>query len=342
MGEAAVTLARYVARLGYRECAFWGVDYENDDAWECRQIWSRRQREDMAYYLREAQEEIEQEIGYFLAPTWVVDERHRWGDPLVLRHGYVLSGGVRTDTLVGDSLPVDHTGDPATVTLPLGDHDPADLRIYHEDTDIEITPDGYSIAGGSITFRVPRCRLVAPAYADNPAEGLDYDAYVTWAAQCVDVRAVANDTSVQAALIWRHTCNAACALRGCADYRQTACLYVRDARRGVVDATRADYADGVWVPAGWRGRPDWVLVSYLSGLETLPRQAEDAIIRLAHSKMAEEPEVCAPMQRVWQRDRHVPGSPSKERLNCPFGMSDGAWAAWRYAQTMKLGRASVL
>ncbi len=344
----AVTLARYAERIGYRDCAFWGVRHENDDDYECRRVWTKSQRDQIEWALRQAQDTIEQELRYFLAPCWVEAERHAYGDPIVLNWGHVVGAGVQADTVVGDSVAVDYATDPATVTVAPGTHAAANLRIFHEDTGTEIVPLSYAGDGsGNLVFQIPWCRLVDPAYADNPAEGLDYGSAATWRAARVDVRAIENSIATEAELIWRHECSDSCALRGCADYRQTACVYVRDGKLGVVDVTRADYASGVWTATALcssycRGLPQWVEVSYLAGLTTLTRQAEDAIIRLAHTLLPQEPCGCGPSQYMWQHDTKVPEVLSRERVNCPWGQSEGAWWAWRQAQTMKLIRGSVL
>jgi len=58
--------------------------------------------------------------------------------------------------------------------------------------------------------------------------------------------------------------------------------------------------------------------------------------------MPEEPCGCEVAQRLWRRDRHVPEVLTRERINCPYGLSDGAWQAWRFTQSMKLVRGRVL
>ncbi len=346
--EPAISLARYAQRIGYQDCAFWGVLYSGDATYECRRVWTGADRQMIEDYLRQAQEQIEAEIGYFLAPSWVEAERHTYRDPLVLEHGYVIGGGVRSDVKIGDSVSIDHTADPAAVTATIGTIDVKDVRIYHEDTDIEITPSGYTEDGaGNVIFTIPLCRLVDPAYADNDENGLDYGDAATWRAARVDVRAIMNDTSEQAELIWRHQCTTTCLQRKCEDYRKTACVYVRNTRAGIVDVTRADYSAGTWTAVTtcetcYRGRPQWVEISYYSGLTTLTRQAEDAIIRLAHVLMPHEPCACGPGEWMWTRDRKVPEILTPQQAACPWGTQAGAYFAWRQAQTMRLGRASVI
>jgi len=58
--------------------------------------------------------------------------------------------------------------------------------------------------------------------------------------------------------------------------------------------------------------------------------------------MPKEPCACDIVQYYWERDRNMPEAFTRERANCPFGMSDGAWIAWRFAQTLKTVRGGVL
>jgi len=78
-----------------------------------------------------------------------------------------------------------------------------------------------------------------------------------------------------------------------------------------------------------------VRVNYYDGKQYLSRQMEDAIVRLAHAKMPDEPCGCDVAQRMWKRDRNVPEVLTRERINCPFGMSDGAWIAWQFTRSFK-------
>lgn len=341
MSEPAISLARYAAFIGYRPCAFNGIRNDDDEDYSCSRVWTKSQRDMIERSLREAQEELEQEIGYFLAPSWVEDERLPYRSNLRTRWGHVIAGGVLSDTVIGNSVAPNYAADPATVTAPLGTCDPEDVHVYLEDTDIEVTPSGYTTAGGNIIFSIPWCRLVAEAYLDNPEAGWDYADVATWRAPRVDVRCRANSTATQAEFIWRqgHACT--CSLRGCSDHRHDGCIYVRNAPLGTIDVTRADYSAGTWTAASLsccEYYPDWVELHYYSGLQVLTRQAEDAIIRLAHSKMPDEPCGCEVTQRYWKRDRNTPQVMTRERINCPFGMSDGAWTAYRFAATMRLVR----
>lgn len=338
----AVPLSRYCARVGYREPAFWGLMHPDNDRWECRQIWTESQRAMVAWALLEAQEELEAEIGYPLTPRWFTDERHPYRPILATRWAEVIAGGVMADTLLEAGATVSYLADPATIVATVGSRAAATLHLFLPGTDSEVTPSAVAIVAGVATFSVPWARLVAEAYRDNPAGGWDYNDVATWGAATVDVRCIANDPSTQATLVARHGCSLSCNATGCADYRDAACIYVRDPRLGTVSVERADYVAGAWTRACVTRRPEWAVLNYQAGVTTLTRQAEDTIIRLAHSKMPDEPCGCEVTQRLWRRDRNTPEVLTRERINCPFGMSDGAWTAWRFAQTMKRVRGAVL
>jgi hypothetical protein len=342
----AVTLARYAQRINYRDCAFWGVRHSSDDNYACNRVWSQAQRDMVSWSLLEAQDEMEQQIGFLLRPRWTVENALPWREPLLTRLGYVIAGGIMGDTMLANSLTPNYlTTDPLLFDVTLGTCSAADVRLFHEDTDIEIYPLSYEVSTGVATFTVPLCRLVDPAHQDNPPEGWDYADSGTWAAQAIDARCITNDPSVQAEFISRHGCGSICAQRGCSDYRHTGCLYVRDGRLGIVDVTPGHYADGEWHSETFGyccACPERVDLYYYSGLTPLTRQAEDAIIRLGHSKMPSEPCGCDITRLLWSRDRAEPPGYTRERMNCRFGTSAGAWFSWQQALAMQLGRASTL
>ena len=74
--NSAVALPRYAQILGYSECQFFGVRQDGNTAYECRDIWTKSQRDNVARYLGSAQRMIEDEIGYFLSRRWVAGNSH--------------------------------------------------------------------------------------------------------------------------------------------------------------------------------------------------------------------------------------------------------------------------
>ena len=339
MTHVAIPLWRYAKRVSYRECAFFGIVHPDNPNYACSALWTGAQREMISWALAEAQEELEAELHYFLRPDWVTSESHPWGTKLLTQWGMLISGGVEGNTLVGDSVALNYASDPATLTMVQGALDPADLRLFHEDTTIEVYPTGYILSGGNIVWSIPWCRLVAPAYEDTDEAGLDYADVATWGADKLDVREIVNDPSTQAVLRWQRDC--ACSGTACEDTTKTGCIHVLQPRIGAASVRQASFSAGVWSPLDCSCcKPQSVDLNYYSGVQQLSHQAEDALLRLAHSKMPEEPCGCDITQRLWKRDRNVPAVLTRERVNCPFGMSDGAWIAWRFANApgMKLVR----
>src|SRR5690606_8829154 len=82
--NCAVSLARYAKLIGYDEPAFWGVIYENQPNYGgCGPLWTEFERMEIANALAEAQQEIEQIIGYPICPTYITGEYagdDRWID----------------------------------------------------------------------------------------------------------------------------------------------------------------------------------------------------------------------------------------------------------------------
>lgn len=354
--RSAVTLARYAAIIRYPECAFWGVTRDGDAQYQCRLLWTKAQRDMLARYLGEAQIEIENEIGYFLMPRYVVgrlaDEPNgstRYVDdqtylsPISARWPRVIAAGVRAEANISLGAAVSHVADPAVIgPIATTVTDPAEIYVYHPGSDVEINPSDITIAGGNVTITVPRCRMVKESLAGDDS-GIDYTVTANFE-QTVDVKRVYTDAATNAELVSPHQCNPLCDSQGCSEQTITGCIYLVDGLLGHLAIRPATYSAGAWATNSYtccraltRAR-----LNYLAGEKDLTPQAEDAIVRLAHSKMPQEPCGCEVGQWMWKRDRHTPEILTRERINCRFGMSDGAWTAWQFALDMKQWRGSVI
>ena len=246
---------------------------------------------------------------------------------------------------------VDGNPSPSTVTVATTVTDVNEIKVYYPaslgvEGPVEIDPSDIDISGGNATISMPRCRLVTPSRANNPREGILYSD-VTNFLSVVDVVRVYHDDSEQATLVWPHqssSCSClSCNCPTCGEYTRTACIYVKVPRIGSLDVLPATYSDGSWT-TNTRclcNTPEHAILNYRAGPEVLSPQARDAVIRLAHAKMPNEPCGCEISTRMWKRDRHTPDVLTRERINCRFGMSDGAWAAWEFSQAMKIKRSSV-
>lgn len=342
---SAVLLAAYAKMIGVEECAFWGVNSGASPAYACRQIWSLHDRNLIAKYLSEAQIELENALSFPIGARWFTDEQHRYVVPVHTRWGYVIAPGVMATADVSLAEAVDHTADPAVIgpiVTALTDVD--EIHVYHAGTDVEIIPSSIVISGGNLTIDIPRCRLVLPAYASNPVTGWSYTDTTPAGvfAQTVDVKRVYNSQATAGVLVYPHGCSTSCTC-GCDETTQTACLYLRNPTTGALDALPATYSNGSWTPtsACCCGLPEYVRLNYYAGVD-LDYQLEDMIVRLAHSKMPEAPCGCPEGQRLWARDRNIPTVLTAERLNCPFGINDGAWVAWQFTVARRLVRGYTL
>jgi hypothetical protein len=345
----AVPLWRYAQRIQYPECQFYGV--RNDATlidYQCKEMWSKEERDTIDFYLREAQQEVEDELGYFLCPTWVygrmqdvpngddrlVDTGHL-GWEYVTRWSMVIEGGILATTLIGNGSAVDHTTDPALVALTTTVTDTDEIRVFHPGSAIEIYPSAMDISGGILSIYIPRCRMVLESLLETPPNGLDYANTSNFEAS-VDVYRFYNDPSTNATLVSPHTCTPTCLSQGCGEYTQAACIYVTEQRIGSISLRPATYTGGAWVAAGLTcSNPSRVRLNYRAGMLRVSRKIEDAVIRLAHTKMPNEPCGCDYAQRMWKRDRNIPQVVTEQRANNPFGLMDGAWIAWNFIQSSK-------
>lgn len=338
--QGALTLARYVELTNFPSCGFWGVAHEDEAGNSCHIIWTERERLELANYLCQAQEMIEAELGYPLGFRWFIEQNVPYTVPLLARWGHVVEAGIRAAKVVQADVPVNHLTDPAIIgPVATTVTNVNELKIYYPGTDLEIVPSKVVLSGGFVTFYVPRCRLVALENFDNPDVGWNYSDISVFE-DTVDIYRIYNDPSVNAVLTTNHQCSFSCALQGCKEYTRAACIYITQPEIGAMEIYPATY------DSGWRRTGNcvngWMRVNlyYKAGTE-LDRLAENAIIRLAHSLMPSEPCGCDPVKALWKRDAHVPEVVTRERLSCPFGLSDGAWMAYMFAQSKRLVRGGL-
>lgn len=358
--DCAVPLALYARIVGYDENAWWGVKRPIRAGYECFHIITLPERMSMQRYLMEAQEEIEEIIGYPVRSRWIADEKHTYSYPLLTKHGHVIEAGIRATDVIKADVAVTHQADDVmgnpqdsyiSFTTSVTSIDeirvcyPASLGV--EDY-VEVDPSDIDLntVTGMCTIHIPRCRLVHPSYVDNPNTGLEYT-NAAYFLDIVDVIRVHNDPSIHATLIWPHTCSGStCTCLTCGEYTKTGCIYIAKEEIGSLEILPATYSGGTWTRQSTTcsGVPEIVLINYRAGMVPVTRQAQDAILRLAHSKMPGEPCGCERAKMVWQRDVKTPAIVTRERINCPFGLTDGAWAAWVFAMSpgMRLIRGSAM
>ncbi len=346
--DSCITLSRYANLISQPECGFFGVSNPADADKSCQEIWSLIQRLEVAKYLSEAQDEIEQQTHYPLCPTWFADEQKFWRDPVKPKWGKVIEAGVQAESDIAVPSAISYATEPAIIgPIVTTVTDVDEVRIFYpDDSDREITPVFKQISGGSVTIWVPRCRMVAPNLLDNPSTGLDFNDLTNFLAD-VDVKRIFNDPSTNAEWVWPHRCTTNCSTSGCTDFSQDACIYVRNNEIGSLGTRLAKFnvTTQVWARTTAQccsGRPEIIKINYKAGLDPISPQAEDAVLRLAHSKMPDEICGCQTFTRMWKRDRNVPEAITPERASNPFGLNDGAWAAWQFTKSLRLVRGAVL
>jgi len=327
-GNLAVPLTRYAQRVGWDECALLGVRFGSNATSRCMGIMTQAERQLLVSLLRGAQQDIESVLRYPLTLQWFSHQRMNTTDVVLqLPHGHIIAMGKRTTEILANAITVDYTAEPAVVVVNgvSADLDIDAVHVYYVGTEIDITPSAISLSGTTLTIEIPRCRLVADQ--NNPDEGWDFsdtDNFV----RAVDIVRVYTDDSIQAELQYTD-CN-------CGSTAENICVYLRDAMGGVVSLGQVSACAAS--DTSCSRIPQVLVVYYCAGERDIPPAIEDAIIRLAHARMETQPCTCGPARDYWARDRHVPEILDRERLHCPFGLTDGAWYAWTVANNFALRR----
>lgn len=353
--NCAVSLSRYAKLIGYEEAAFWGVVWENQYLRGCDPLWSEYQRMTIQNALAEAQQEIEQVIGYPLCPTYIsgdYNDNPRWVDQqplkwqLMTRYPRILAVGVPVTSVIESEAEVDHDTTPGIgIVGPLSTEATSvnEIKIYYPGSDRQISPSKITLSSGQVTIEIPRYRMVKQEFLNVVEGGVDYAVlgnFLTY----VDVKRIYTDPSEQAVLVRPNCRNNSC-VNGCYECTQTGCIYVRDALLGIVNVNAANWDEdnSSWINnVVCGGRYSIVRLNYLAGVRRLDLQAEMAIVRLAHSKMGRPPCSCDKTGELWKSDYDVTGAVTRERVNCPFGLSSGAWHAYKWALSFANKRASIL
>lgn len=338
----AIPLARYAEIIGMDQCAFWGVGYDGQEQYACSTYWTEWQRNAVARALASAQQMLEDFIRWPLCPTWIngeltddtdgrlVDEQAFYGNPLTTRWAYVIAVGVRAESVIASGVTVDYTDPDIAVVGPIpatiGSID--EVKVFYPNSDREITPSKVTYAGGDLTIEIPRCRLLKEDLlyqtGSEPFAKTDTTNFVA----TVDVVRVYNDPTTQAEFVKTVGCSC-----GCEVSTDGGCIVVRNGVVGIIEAR----------PTGKRcGCYSQVRLNYLAGKRRLTPATEDVIVRLAHTLLPDEPCGCDVIKRLWERDRSTPELLTRERLNAPFGQSDGAWFAYQWAKTNAIVRGGVI
>ena len=330
----AVPLPRYAQIIGLDECDFWSVVNRNVYRQSSGCNWTQENRRLVLHHLIEAQSEIENILHYPVTPRWVED-RLMYGRSLNVLNGKIIAAGKQATSVVELAASVTTTTDPSVITVATTLTDASEIVIYHAGTTAQIYPSEITFLSGTMTIKVPRCRTVKPQYIDLPT--IDYNDLSMFADE-VDVMRIYNDPTDHGYAYWLRSEN------GYHTEDQSLFLEIQSHDLGLVKPHYSIYSGGMFKMAApkYHCTPTGILLRYYAGLTSVPNVIEDAIVRLAHSRMPDEPCGCDLSKRMWARDRAIPEMLSRERLNCPFGLADGAWVAWQISYKERMVRIGVM
>jgi hypothetical protein len=335
---SAVSLVRYAQIIRYSENAFFGVNAPDNRERACRKIWTKLERDMLARYLGEAQVMIEQVLMYPIGQKWFIDERHKNTNMrrFFTKWAKVRSLGTRAESVIAASVSLNHASDPASIAPTATTvTDENEIHFYEEGTDNEVHPDTLTLSGGNVSATFPRARLVKGSEQDNPDTGLSYtDTSGTGAfIQAIDIKRVYTDNADVGEFVWPlgKNCQA-----DCDEETEPACGYIHSSDTGVVTLLPSSGATCIYTGA------ETTRINYCAG-KPIDTPAEDAIVHLAHALMPVMPcDGCDPLMMLWKNDRNIPDAITAERSNAMFGVFEGAWRAWIYANKNKHFRMSMI
>lgn len=346
MSQLGLTLDRYQELMGLSVCAFNGVNRptENQDSF-CNEIVTQQQRDDLAIFLLQAEEMREEELGYYLAPKWRVEEQNMaCANPFLLDRKYLIEVGWPTWAEIEMDYALDHGTGPFDTDNPPNDPVTVELTsvistdeivITYPDEKVEIKPSGITAVGTDVTIEIPRCRLVKKEYCVNRDSAIPYYE-AEYFLETVDIWCHYADPEYGAEFKWIQTpCDTDC-VPNC----QPACTVIAGQMAYEISQVYvypATYSNGVFTRTNcwsYRTMPDSVRVTYRSGRRPSINN-ELLTIRLAHTLMPYAPCECDIVRKRWNRDREPMDQFS------PYGSARGALDAWMADSRAKVGQGGM-
>jgi len=353
---------------------FFQHDWQNSD---------RLGRETIAMAIQAAEQEMAQEAGFNLLPDWTVGERLAYPHPHVagsygntlnpngfnksveLRKAHVISGGVKTKTLIEAGAAVtrqdddvDGYAETCVVTVAVTITDPQEIRAYYpakSGSDAwEIRPITVSISGGVANIQFKAWQIAAANQMEAlDAMALDADDANSYEST-IDVYRVYNDPQTQVQFMWEGCdsttgdCCGSCV--ACQFGTQNGCFHLRDQRLGLAVPSPGtwDSTDEEFDYAEWSAcrEPDQVRFWYWSGYRDLNVERynvdlapywEYAIAYFACSKFERPVCGCSNINQFvekWRKDISFSDEAGSyvntpEMLSNRLGTSVGAIYAWK-------------
>lgn len=352
--ETLTSLDRAAAICGIHPLHFNQVVHSIDGRQQgCGDVWlqydwqkpSPISRESFAIAIAQAESDLEDYLGFPIAPKWYKYIIPVVGTSVVLPKAYLNSFGVPKSTKIGQ-YPVtyedkDDDEYPETATVPIPPGLPAnEIAVFYPDE-----TDGWQIKPIKVannTITLSRHQLVSKnlleSLSPNQVIGID-DNFLS----NVDVYQITDDPSIQATLYGPCSCGSNC--QTCTFSSVTACMTVQDHKSGIAQITPAtwDPLQAIWVKkycydtqvryaevnfkAGWTGADIWT----------------EAVIYLALSRISTGLCQCPTVKEKlewWSTDTaHTTRESGSYKIPkfmeyCPWGYTRGAMyafgLAWKY------------
>ena len=333
----SVSLDRYQELMRLPIAAFNGLLRPADGSYDCPTIWQQTDLDQLYENLRLAQEQREVEVGFYLAPTYIIEE-YPYSNPIILKKKHLQLIGLETVTDI--ELGVDFSAqllanDNITITVTVDFTDASQIHVFYPDEDVEITPKSKSISGIIATIVIPKARLVDPIYNINynPSDSDELRLYedTQWYLTTVDVKRIHYAENGGIDLVWDpDPC-----LNESSETVQTAKGLIDNYRLGIVNAFPAVFtSETAWTYGRFTKFriPDRIRIRYVSGMVDARGQMLTA--RLSHA----QPNNLSPCEICW-RDDVVP-HPSK--LNTPYGITKAAVDAWIADSRYRIGHGGMV
>jgi len=324
----SVNLDRYQELMRLPINAFNGLNKPNEEpVYECSTIWKQSERDDLAMYLGAAEEMREIELGYHIAPKWIVDEEHEYASVAILNRKHLIEVGKPAESDISLTVPLTlgvetAPTDPVVITVATTVTAVGEICVFYPGEDIKIKPSSVTISGGVATIKIPRARLIDPDLNDDRDDHLSYYENDNFIAE-VDVKRCYTDTTDVATIRWlgNNLCTDKCNLS-----TQVACAVAagnRSKRISRLNIFPATESGGVFTSTAhtYCHAPISLLVSYRSGRQSSIK-TELLTARLAHTLMPNKPSSCPTVHMYWETDT-VP-----QKQWTPYGNSQGALMCW--------------
>lgn len=249
-----LSLSRYAQILGINPVHFQGA-HGVSGVWpfsgnSCSDIWPRHSwqnsdqvsHEDLAFAIKQAEDEISAYVGYPLAPTWFTQSTFRFPQyhrpdkvgiggrntrgqrkSISTGVGKMIQAGRRTTTLIdnasvagGELVYSDEDGDGfselATITVTTSVTEPCEIKVYHSGMSAapewEIRwPQDVTISGGTATIKLDSWLLIDPeTHAAHPTDAgftaINADLTASYVQEVDIYREYTDNTAVSARFFW--------------------------------------------------------------------------------------------------------------------------------------------